>query len=72
MLLTARPYLRRPHRLSQFRRNLDTPNRRAGGLIDAGFIRREVLDDVVADDLDVALTGLTSRLGAEIGAKLCG
>ena len=35
------------------------------GLVDAGFIRREVLDDVVvADDLGVALTGLTERLGA--------
>ena len=33
------------------------------GLVDAGFIRREVLDDVVvADDLDTALAGLTDRL----------
>ena len=32
------------------------------GLVEAGFIRREVLDDlVVADDLDAALTGLNSR-----------
>ena len=35
------------------------------GLVDAGFIRREVLDDVVvADDLDAALSGLTDRLDA--------
>jgi uncharacterized protein (TIGR00730 family) len=35
------------------------------GLVDAGFIRREVLDDVVvADDLGAALSGLTDRLGA--------
>jgi uncharacterized protein (TIGR00730 family) len=41
------------------------------GLADAGFIRREVLDDVVvADDLDAALTGLTARLGTTPGAKL--
>ena len=34
-----------------------------GGLVDAGFIRREVLDDVVvADDLDAALTGLAARI----------
>ena len=34
-----------------------------GGLVDAGFIRREVLDDVVvADDLDTALAGLADRL----------
>lgn len=40
------------------------------GLVDAGFIRREVLDDVVvADDLDIALTGLTSRIGVPPGAK---
>ncbi|CUR61482.1 conserved hypothetical protein [metagenome] len=40
------------------------------GLVDAGFIRREVLDDVVvADDLDTALTGLTSRIGVPPGAK---
>jgi uncharacterized protein (TIGR00730 family) len=32
------------------------------GLVDAGFIRREVLDDVVvAEDLDAALEGLASR-----------
>lgn len=37
-----------------------------GGLVDAGFIRREVLDDlVVAKDLDEALTGLTNRLVAD-------
>ena len=41
------------------------------GLVDAGFIRREVLDDVVvATDLDEALTGLTGRLDAVIGDKL--
>jgi uncharacterized protein (TIGR00730 family) len=41
------------------------------GLVDAGFIRREVLDDVVvANDLDEALTGLTGRLDAVIGDKL--
>ncbi|GAB3664553.1 TIGR00730 family Rossman fold protein [Nocardioides korecus] len=33
------------------------------GLVEAGFIRREVLDDVVvADDLDAALEGLRERL----------
>lgn len=33
------------------------------GLVEAGFIRREVLDDVVvADDLDAALKGLRERL----------
>jgi uncharacterized protein (TIGR00730 family) len=33
------------------------------GLVDAGFIRREVLDDVVvAGDLDSALAGLASRI----------
>ena len=32
------------------------------GLVEAGFIRREVLDDaVVADDLDEALAGLAAR-----------
>jgi uncharacterized protein (TIGR00730 family) len=42
-----------------------------GGLVDAGFIRREVLDDVVvAEDLDAALAGLTTRLGVRPGAKL--
>lgn len=42
-----------------------------GGLVDAGFIRREVLDDVVVtEDLDEALTGLTGRLDAVIGAKV--
>ncbi|MDR7251221.1 uncharacterized protein (TIGR00730 family) [Nocardioides sp. BE266] len=41
------------------------------GLVDAGFIRPEVLDDVVvADDLDTALAGLTARLGTTPGAKL--
>lgn len=33
------------------------------GLVDAGFVHREVLDDVVvADDLDQALSGLLDRL----------
>jgi uncharacterized protein (TIGR00730 family) len=42
-----------------------------GGLVEAGFIRREVLDDVVvAEDLDTALAGLTARLGVTPGAKL--
>ncbi|WP_374455751.1 TIGR00730 family Rossman fold protein [Nocardioides sp.] len=42
-----------------------------GGLVDAGFIRSEVLDDVVvAEDLDAALAGLTTRLGVRPGAKL--
>jgi len=44
-----------------------------GGLVDAGFIRREVLDDVVvANDLDEALAGLTRRLDVVIGDKLRG
>src|ERR1700744_1537369 len=35
------------------------------GLVDAGFVRREVMDDlVVADNLDDALTGLANRAGA--------
>ncbi|GAA4380407.1 TIGR00730 family Rossman fold protein [Nocardioides caricicola] len=43
------------------------------GLVDAGFIRRAVLEDVVvAEDLDAALAGLTDRLDAEIGDKLRG
>ncbi|WP_246086694.1 TIGR00730 family Rossman fold protein [Nocardioides humi] len=42
-----------------------------GGLVDAGFVRREVLDDVVvADDLDEALAGLAARRGAAIADKL--
>ena len=41
-----------------------------GGLVDAGFVRREVLDDVVvADDLDTALAGLTARIGVPPGVK---
>jgi len=40
-----------------------------GGLVDAGCITREVLDDLgVADDLDQALIGLRSRLDAAVGA----
>jgi predicted Rossmann-fold nucleotide-binding protein len=43
------------------------------GLVDAGFIRPEVLDDlVVADDLEAALAGLAGRLDAVIGDKLRG
>jgi uncharacterized protein (TIGR00730 family) len=42
-----------------------------GGLVEAGFVRAEVLDDlVVTDDLDEALDGLTSRLDVTIGDKL--
>ena len=37
----------------------------------AGFLRPEVLDDVVvADDVDTALAGLTARLGIAFGDKL--
>jgi uncharacterized protein (TIGR00730 family) len=37
------------------------------GLVDAGFVRREVMDDlVVADNLDDALTGLADRAGATL------
>ncbi len=40
------------------------------GLVTAGFLRREVLDDVVvATDLEEALSGLTARLGARPGEK---
>ena len=43
------------------------------GLADAGFMRPEVLEDVVvAADLDTALAGLASRLGASFGDKLRG
>lgn len=43
------------------------------GLVDAGFVRREVLDDVVvATDLDEALAGLAARRGADLGDKLRG
>lgn len=43
-----------------------------GGLVDAGFVRAEALEDVVVtDDLDKALDGLTSRLDAT-GDKLRG
>jgi uncharacterized protein (TIGR00730 family) len=43
------------------------------GLVEAGFIRREVLDDVVvADDLDAALAGLADRLDAVVGDKMDG
>jgi len=37
------------------------------GLVDSGFVRREVMDDlVVADNLDDALTGLANRAGATL------
>ncbi len=40
------------------------------GLVEAGFIRPDVLDDlVVADDLDAALAGLTSRLDVVVRGK---
>lgn len=41
------------------------------GLVDAGFVRREVMDDlVVADNLDEALDGLADRVAATSGDKL--
>lgn len=41
------------------------------GLVDAGFVRREVMDDlVVADKLDEALAGLAARGGPTSGDKL--
>lgn len=41
-----------------------------GGLVDAGFIKREVLDDlIVADDLDEALAGLQNRRDAIAGDR---
>jgi uncharacterized protein (TIGR00730 family) len=43
------------------------------GLVSAGFIRPEVMDDVVvATNLDAALAGFDSRLGASLGDKLHG
>lgn len=43
------------------------------GLVDAGFLRAEVLEDVVvAEDLDEALAGLSARRGTELGDKLRG
>lgn len=43
------------------------------GLVDAGFVRQDVLDDVVvADDLDAALAGLADRVGATFVDKLRG
>jgi uncharacterized protein (TIGR00730 family) len=43
------------------------------GLVDTGFVRRDVLDDVVvAPDLDAALAGLESRIGATFSDKLRG
>jgi uncharacterized protein (TIGR00730 family) len=41
------------------------------GLVDAGFVRRAVMDDlVVADSLDAALAGLRGRIGARFEDKL--
>ena len=41
------------------------------GLVDAGFVRREVIDDlVVAATLAEALEGLASRIGARLPDKL--
>ncbi|GAB7003600.1 TIGR00730 family Rossman fold protein [Nocardioides sp. AN3] len=43
------------------------------GLVDAGFVRPGVMDDLVlAETLDEALAGLTSRAGARLGDKLHG
>jgi uncharacterized protein (TIGR00730 family) len=40
------------------------------GLVDAGFVRRDVIDDlVVADTLDEALTGLNARIGVTFEDK---
>jgi uncharacterized protein (TIGR00730 family) len=49
-----------------------TPLLRAlDGLVDAGFLRREVMDDlVVAENLDEALRGLASRVGATFEDKI--
>ena len=44
-----------------------------GGLVDAGFVRPEVIDDlVVASTLPEALGGLASRLGSRLPDKLTG
>jgi uncharacterized protein (TIGR00730 family) len=43
------------------------------GLVDAGFVRQDVMDDlVVADTLQDALAGLESRIGAQFADKLHG
>jgi uncharacterized protein (TIGR00730 family) len=43
------------------------------GLVDAGFVRREVIDDlVVASTLAEALDGLASRVGSRLPDKLTG
>lgn len=44
-----------------------------GGLVEAGFVRPEVMDDlVVASTLDDALAGLASRVGTRLPDKLRG
>ena len=41
------------------------------GMVDAGFLRQDILDDlVVADSLDDALVGLADRVGTELRDKL--
>jgi uncharacterized protein (TIGR00730 family) len=43
------------------------------GLVDAGFVRQEVLDDVVvAETLDEALAGFATRVGRRFADKLRG
>jgi uncharacterized protein (TIGR00730 family) len=43
------------------------------GLVDAGFVRQEVMDDlVVAETLDDALAGLAGRVDPGFGDKLNG
>ena len=43
------------------------------GLVDAGFVRDRVMEDVVvADTLDAALDGLAARVGAQFVDKLTG
>jgi uncharacterized protein (TIGR00730 family) len=43
------------------------------GLVDAGFVRQEVLDDVVvAETLDEALAGFATRVGRRFADKLGG
>lgn len=43
------------------------------GLVEAGFVRPEVIDDlVVAEDLEEALAGLASRIGSRLSDELAG